>query len=272
MNPLATGQTSLVAIGIGNVVFDAPGRTLEEWGKDAGGIAALYAELLGMRLCSRADVYREANYPADDGDELDPLVISEEPGQPSIAFEWALGEYRAPRWPDPEQPQQVHLDVVVADLEVADELVRRHGGNLLRAAETHRVYADVVGHPFCLYPGGASRGRIRRIVFDCFSPRSLASFYGDLLELPTRIVDDPERVEIAQADGQGLRLAFQHTTSAAPRWPDPAFPQQLHLDLAADDEKSAGRRAVELGAIRLPHMGGGFVYADPAGHPFCLGE
>jgi hypothetical protein len=56
-----------------------------------------------------------------------------------------------------------------------------------------------------------------------------------------------------------------------PRWPDPQYPEQLHLDLSADDRESRERLALELGATRLPPQGGSCpVYADPAGHPFCL--
>ena len=261
-----------MGIGIGNVVFDAPGPSVEDYAKSAGGIAALYAELLGMRFWSRGDMHREVNYPADEWDDADPLVSSADPSQPNMAFECEEATYNAPAWPDSARPQQIHLDVEVSDLDATHELVSRHGATLLRDADSHRVYADLVGHPFCVYRGGTPPvGRIKRIVFDCFSPRSLAAFYSQLLDMPLRVVDQPERVEIAGPDGHGVNLAFQHTVSPAPRWPDPAYPQQLHLDLGADDEEAAGRLAVELGAIRLPHMGGGTVYADPAGHPFCLG-
>ena len=258
---------------IGNVVFDVPSPTLDIYAKNAGGIAALYAELLGLPLRSRADMHREASYPADEGDEADPLLISPDPNRPSVAFEFAGEDYRAPAWPDPNHPQQVHLDVSVSDLGSAHELVSRLGASLLREFESHRVYADCVGHPFCLYPGGTEPvGRIARVVFDCFSPRSLARFYDGLLDMPVRVVDEVERVEIARQDGTGPNIAFQHTVAPAPRWPDPAHPQQLHLDLAAEDEEAGGALALRLGAVRLPYRGGGFVYADPAGHPFCLGE
>ena len=261
-----------MGIRIGNVVFDAPGATVDSYAKSAGSIAALYAELLGRRWRSRGDMHREADYPADEWDDADPLVMSDDPDQPSMAFECEEVAYRAPAWPDSEHPQQVHLDVVVSDLDAAHELVGRHGAALLRDNGSHRVYADLVGHPFCLYSGGTSPvGRIERIVFDCFSPRALARFYSELLDMPAPVVDQPERVEIARADDGGVNLAFQHTVSPAPRWPDPAYPQQLHLDFGADDEEGAGQLAVELGAMRLPFKGGGRVYADPAGHPFCLG-
>jgi Glyoxalase-like domain len=44
-------------------------------------------------------------------------------------------------------------------------------------------------------------------------------------------------------------------------------PQQLHLDIMVEDVAAAGPRALALGAVKLD---GDDVYADPAGHPFCL--
>jgi predicted enzyme related to lactoylglutathione lyase len=52
--------------------------------------------------------------------------------------------------------------------------------------------------------------------------------------------------------------------------------QQIHLDLWVDDLKAAHEKAVSLGARLLqpaddPEAAEVFqVYADPAGHPFCL--
>jgi hypothetical protein len=88
----------------------------------------------------------------------------------------------------------------------------------------------------------------------------------------TRLEDSAERVVIARDDGSLPMLAFQHAPLyTAPRWPDPAYPQQVHLDLHVDEGEAAQDLALRLGAIRLPKMGGSCpVFADPAGHPFCL--
>ena len=51
--------------------------------------------------------------------------------------------------------------------------------------------------------------------------------------------------------------------------PDPASGQQMHLDVMVQDVKSAGEWVLTLGATRLCGAHGS-VYADPAGHPFCL--
>jgi hypothetical protein len=167
----------------------------------------------------------------------------------------------------------MHLDVEVPDLDAAHGLVLRHGARLLFEAQDHRTYADAVGHPFCLYRGAiGERGRIRRIVFDCFSPRALAGFYEAMTGMNRRVIDTPGLVEIASDEVSAPAFAFHHGQHRPPRWPDPAYPQQVHIDYDFDEE-SIRDEVTRLGAIRLPEMGGGgFVYADPAGHPFCLGE
>jgi hypothetical protein len=50
-------------------------------------------------------------------------------------------------------------------------------------------------------------------------------------------------------------------------WPDPAVPQQVHLDVMVEDATASGSDVLALGAVKLD---GEDVYADPAGHPFCL--
>jgi hypothetical protein len=96
-------------------------------------------------------------------------------------------------------------------------------------------------------------GQLEKTVIDCPDPRALAEFYAEVL---------------------GMReLAFQRADPyVAPRWPDPAHPQQLHLDIYVEDFDAAEEAVVALGAVRTPgEREGGFrVFADPAGHPFCL--
>jgi len=70
-----------------------------------------------------------------------------------------------------------------------------------------------------------------------------------------------------------VQLAPDHVP---PDWPDGAPPQQIHLDLWVDDFASAHERVMSVGAKVLKEAepfdtGDNFqVYADPAGHPFCL--
>lgn len=111
-------------------------------------------------------------------------------------------------------------------------------------------------------------GALHSTVLDCPDPKSLARFYAELLGM-TVTKDDDDWVEIS--DGT-TRVCFQPASDhQAPRWPDPAFPQQLHLDVHVDDVNVAEQRVLAIGGRRLPGEGEDFrVYSDPAGHPFCL--
>jgi catechol 2,3-dioxygenase-like lactoylglutathione lyase family enzyme len=110
-------------------------------------------------------------------------------------------------------------------------------------------------------------GRRHHVVIDCPDPAGLAEFYSELLGLPVTY-RSADWVVIAENDttsGFAFQLAPDHQP---PQWPDPARPQQFHLDVMVDDLADAETRVLALGARRLPH--GDHVYADPAGHPFCL--
>ncbi|MFC8078503.1 VOC family protein [Streptomyces sp. NPDC057307] len=64
-----------------------------------------------------------------------------------------VDDYRPPQWSVPGHPQQMHLDIMVADLDVAERQVLALGATLLDGSDKpigYRVYADPVGHPFCL--------------------------------------------------------------------------------------------------------------------------
>jgi catechol 2,3-dioxygenase-like lactoylglutathione lyase family enzyme len=120
-------------------------------------------------------------------------------------------------------------------------------------------------------------GRFDTVVLDCPDPYALAEFYAGLLG--QEIADDgDDSWQSLRGDGSGVSLTFQRATNyVAPRWPD-GPPQQLHLDLTVDDFVAAHQGALALGATALsptsepePGQTSGFrVYADPAGHPFCL--
>jgi hypothetical protein len=116
---------------------------------------------------------------------------------------------------------------------------------------------------------------VQNITFDCPDARTLAVFYAELVMMPIRHLDTPARVVIGN-DKSRTRLAFATVDDyRPPTWPDPAYPQQLHLcgpvQVHSYDVESPTELVERLGATRLPHEGGGCpVYADPAGHPFCL--
>jgi catechol 2,3-dioxygenase-like lactoylglutathione lyase family enzyme len=105
------------------------------------------------------------------------------------------------------------------------------------------------------------------VVLDCPDPQALADFYAELVGLPVTYTSDDFVVVSRDATTSGL--AFQRAPDhRPPRWPDPAYPQQMHFDVMVDDLDVAHDRALAIGARSLP--GGDHVYADPAGHPFCL--
>jgi catechol 2,3-dioxygenase-like lactoylglutathione lyase family enzyme len=109
-------------------------------------------------------------------------------------------------------------------------------------------------------------GRMHHIVLDCPDPAVAAAFYSELLGLPVTYRSDNWVVVAASDTSSGL--AFQLAPGQQPpTWPDPAVPQQFHLDIMVDDVADAGARVLGLGAAKLA---GHNVYADPAGHPFCL--
>jgi predicted enzyme related to lactoylglutathione lyase len=78
------------------------------------------------------------------------VTLTNPEGGAGIAFQ-RVPDYRPPAWPSAENPQQLHLDLTVTDLEAAHERVLGLGAKLLDdEPKTFRVYADPVGHPFCL--------------------------------------------------------------------------------------------------------------------------
>lgn len=124
---------------------------------------------------------------------------------------------------------------------------------------------------------GVAVGHFDTVVIDCPDPLALAEFYAGLLG--QEIDDDgSDTWQSLRGDGSGITLAFQRADNyVAPSWPD-GVPQQLHLDLTVDDLVTAHAAALALGATALaptsapePDQVSSFrVYADPAGHPFCL--
>jgi catechol 2,3-dioxygenase-like lactoylglutathione lyase family enzyme len=108
-------------------------------------------------------------------------------------------------------------------------------------------------------------GRLHHIILDCPDPAGLASFYSALLGLPVTYMSDD--FVVVSRDETTSGIAFQLAPDhRAPTWPDPAVHQQIHFDVMVEDVEAAGPRVVALGATKLR----GDVYADPAGHPFCL--
>jgi hypothetical protein len=138
-------------------------------------------------------------------------------------------------------------------------------------------------------PGQESFPHLRQVVLDATDARGLAEFYRQLLgyeyragdESPGVDQDDPKgRDWLVLLDPSGeLRLAFQQVDNLRrSTWPGDGIPQQLHLDLTVPtwrELEGQHERTLRLGARLLADRSDDAeeplrVYADPAGHPFCI--
>jgi hypothetical protein len=63
-----------------------------------------------------------------------------------------VDDYTPPRWPGQEVPQQMHLDMMVDDLDTGEKAVLDLGATKHdhQPGTTFRVFLDPAGHPFCL--------------------------------------------------------------------------------------------------------------------------
>jgi hypothetical protein len=108
------------------------------------------------------------------------------------------------------------------------------------------------------------------VVFDAADLAAESTFWAGVLEGTVDAEDDWHMVIVEGESRVGVQLAPNHVP---PDWPDGTPPQQMHLDLWVDDLPSAHDRVMSLGAkvLKLAEETDNFqVYADPAGHPFCL--
>ncbi|MBO3749045.1 VOC family protein [Streptosporangiaceae bacterium NEAU-GS5] len=101
-------------------------------------LADFYAGLLGWKV----------TYEDDDW-----VSVRTDGGAVGLSFQRAP-DYQPPTWPDPERPQQFHLDVTVDDIDKATSEVIALGaveaGHQPGLGENWRVFLDPAGHPFCL--------------------------------------------------------------------------------------------------------------------------
>jgi len=130
---------------------------------------------------------------------------------------------------------------------------------------------------------------LRSVVLDTTDARGLAEFYRQLLGYHYRPGDEPPPEEEPDTTGRHwlvlldpahkARLAFQQVDRmASSTWPNDGIPQQLHLDLSVptvEELKSQRERALAIGARLLYDRFDDpveplYVFADPAGHPFCI--
>ncbi|BCM67331.1 MULTISPECIES: VOC family protein [Streptomyces] len=108
------------------------------------------------------------------------------------------------------------------------------------------------------------------VVLDCPDPRALAGFYAGVLG--GTVEGEGDWVDLKVPGGP--QLAFQEAPGfVPPEWPAADRSQQFHLDLLVEDLDAAEKGVLELGARPLDtedRERSFRVYADPAGHPFCL--
>jgi hypothetical protein len=108
-----------------SVVIDCP---------DPGALAAFYSAMLDWKVEVRPGW---ADIRADYGD--------------CISFQ-QVEAYSPPAWPTQQMPQQMHLDVIVDDLDAAEAAVLALGAtkHQHQPGTSFRVFLDPAGHPFCL--------------------------------------------------------------------------------------------------------------------------
>ena len=100
---------------------------------DPGALATFYGAILGWTAKT------------DDGW----AEIRPDDGSDCISFQ-QVENYRAPEWPGQDVPQQMHLDVMVRDLDQGEAAVVQLGGVKAehQPGTTFRVFLDPAGHPF----------------------------------------------------------------------------------------------------------------------------
>ena len=127
-----------------------------------------------------------------------------------------------------------------------------------------------------------------QVVLDSTDARALAEFYRQMFGLSYRPGDEPPtdgspdergRDWLVLAKPGGMRLAVQQVDELpTTTWPEPGVPQQAHLDTVVSsvpELDAQHERALRLGARMLYDRSADpeeplRVYADPAGHPFCI--
>ncbi|GAA3598836.1 hypothetical protein GCM10022223_12790 [Kineosporia mesophila] len=244
----STTQVSPVSPAIGSlraVALDAP---------DIERLATFYQQLAGW--------YR---VPGDDGDWIS---LTTDDGW-RIGLQQAPG-HEPPQWPDPDRPQQAHLDLRVPDIDAAAARAQELGATLLRRNERWHTLADPAGHPFdlALNPDDP-RITLAGVMLDCPDAKGLSRFYARLLG--KAVTFEADGIAMIGEDGSQPVMFQQIEPYTAPGWPDPAHPQQIHLDVMVEDVDIAEKAALEAGATSLGASGPDWrVYADPAGKPFCL--
>ena len=112
--------------------------------------------------------------------------------------------------------------------------------------------------------------KLSSVAVNCPNAGMLAAFYAEITGGTVTFLHEAW----ATVNGPGGRIDFQTIPDyMPPTWPDPTSPVQMHLDFYVDDREAAEARVLAAGATKYdfqPNDDHSYVYADPAGHPFCL--
>ena len=108
------------------------------------------------------------------------------------------------------------------------------------------------------------------VTLDCPDARELAEFYAAITGGTVSFAND----SWATLETSAGNIEFQSVPGyQPPRWPDPASSIQMHLDFYVEDRGATEARVLAAGATKYafqPNDDHCTVFADPAGHPFCL--
>jgi catechol-2,3-dioxygenase len=109
--------------------------------------------------------------------------------------------------------------------------------------------------------------KLSSVAISCPDAAALAGFYAEITGGDVVFADETW----ATVKGPGGRIDLQTVPDhTPPTWPGPI---QMHLDFVVDDRAAAEARVLAAGATKYdfqPNADHNSVYADPAGHPFCL--
>jgi hypothetical protein len=111
--------------------------------------------------------------------------------------------------------------------------------------------------------------KLAPVTVDCPNAAGLAEFYASITDGTVTFADGGW----AEVDRPNGCIDFQTAPGhIQPAWPDPASSMQIHLDFIVDDLDAAEALVVAAGATKYDFQPNAHcrVYADPAGHPFCL--
>jgi catechol 2,3-dioxygenase-like lactoylglutathione lyase family enzyme len=115
-------------------------------------------------------------------------------------------------------------------------------------------------------------GVLSGIALECRDPALLADFYSQLTGWRV-VFAGPDWYSVGETERARFHLSFQRAPGhQPPTWPDPSSSMQAHLHFRVEDLDAAERTVLALGATKFDHQPttSSRVYADPAGHPFCL--